>query len=106
MSWTLEFREEAKDDLKRLAHPQQTLVLKGIRKVLTNPLPNAEGGYGKPLGNHRGVNLTGLMKIKFKDAGLRVVYQIKREGQVMTVIVISVRDDEAVYRLAAKRMGR
>lgn len=106
MSWTLEFREEAKDDLKRLAHQQQTLVLKGMRKVLTNPLPNAEGGYGKPLGNHRGVNLTGLMKIKFKDAGLRVVYQIKREGQVMTVIVISVRDDEAVYRLAAKRMGR
>ena len=106
MSWTLEFREEAKDDLKRLAHQQQTLVLKGMRKVLTNPLPNAEGGYGKPLGNHRGVNLTGLMKIKFKDAGLRDVYQIKREGQVMTVIVISVRDDEAVYRLAAKRMGR
>ena len=48
MSWALEFREEARDDLKRLAHSQQTLVLKGIRKVLTNPLPNAEGGYGKP----------------------------------------------------------
>ena len=106
MSWALEFREEARDDLKRLAHSQQTLVLKGIRKVLTNPLPNAEGGYGKPLGNHRGVNLTGLMKIKFKDAGLRVVYQIERKDEIMTIIVISVRDDEMDYRLAAKRMGR
>ena len=52
------------------------------------------------------MNLTGLMKIKFKDAGLRVVYQIERKDEIMTIIVISVRDDEMVYRLAAKRMGR
>ncbi len=45
MSWIVEYREEAKDDLKRLAHPQQVLVLKGIRKVAQNPLPQNEGGY-------------------------------------------------------------
>ncbi len=106
MSWIVEYREEAKDDLKRLAHPQQVLVLKGIRKVAQNPLPQNEGGYGKPLGHHRDVNLTGLMKIKFRDAGLRVVYQIERSDEVMRIIVISVRDDEAVYRMAAKRMGQ
>ena len=105
MSWVVEYREEAKADLKRLAEPQQVLVLKGIRKVSQNPLPQNEGVYGKPLGHHHGINLTGLMKIKFRDAGLRVVYQIERMDKVMRIVVISVRDDETVYRMAAKRMN-
>lgn len=106
MSWQVEYRDEARDDLRCLAHPQQALVLKGIRKVAKNPLPQNEGGYGKPLGHHRDIDLTGLMKIKFRDAGLRVVYQLVRTDEVMKIIVISVRDDEAVYRMAAKRAGR
>jgi len=36
--------------------------MKGIFKVSQNPLPNTEGGYGKPLGNHSGVNLTACLK--------------------------------------------
>lgn len=105
MSWSIEYREEAVKDLKRLARPQQALVLKGIQKVARNPLPQSEGGYGKPLGHHRDINLTGLMKIKFRDAGLRVVYQIIRSEETMQIIVISVRDDETVYRMAAKRIS-
>ena len=106
MNWQVEYEEAAKADLKKLDATQQMLVLKGIRKVSQNPLPQSEGGYGKPLGNHSDTRLAGLMKIKFRDAGLRVVYRVIRTETTMKIIVISVRDDEAVYKLAAKRMGR
>ena len=62
-----------------------------------------EGGYGKPLGNKIGINLTNLMKIKFRDLGIRVVYKIERIDGIMKIIVISARTDEQVYKEAAKR---
>jgi len=55
------------------------------------------------LGNKNGVNLTNLLKIKFRDLGIRVVYKIERMEDVMKIIVISARTDEQVYREAAKR---
>lgn len=106
MNWQVEFLEEAKKDLKRLSHPVQIQVLKGIRKVSQNPVSVFEGGYGKPLGNKRGINLTSLMKIKFRDLGIRVVYKIERTETTMRIIVISARTDEEVYREAAKRKER
>jgi mRNA interferase RelE/StbE len=78
-------------------------ILKGIQKVSQNPLPKEEGGYGKPLGNKAGTNLTNLMKIKFKNLGIRVVYKVERVDGVMKIIVISARADEQVYKEAAKR---
>lgn len=65
----------------------------------------SEGGYGKPLGHRRDGNLTGYLKIKLRGDGLRVVYRLERAGRVMTVVVVSVRDDDAVYREAARRIG-
>ena len=65
MTWNIEFLEEAENDMKKLDHSAQIQVLKGISKVSKNPLPAEEGGYGKPLGNKSGTNLTNLMKIKF-----------------------------------------
>lgn len=44
---------------------------KGIRKASCNPLLVQEGGYGKSLGNKAGVNFTNLLKIKFRDLGIR-----------------------------------
>lgn len=103
MMWGIEFLEEAEKDMKKLDHSAQVQVLKGIRKVSQNPLPVEEGGYGKPLGNKIGINLTNLMKIKFRDIGIRVVYKIERIEGIMKIIVISARTDEQVYKEAAKR---
>ncbi len=52
MNWIVEYTKEAAQDLKSLDTTQQKQVLKAIEKVSSNPLPNTEGGYGKPLGNH------------------------------------------------------
>ena len=103
MMWGIEFLEEAEKDMKKLDHSAQVQVLKGIRKVSQNPLSVEEGGYGKPLGNNIGINLTNLMKIKFRDIGIRVVYKIERIEGIMKIIVISARTDEQVYKEAAKR---
>ena len=105
MTWSIEFLEEAQKDMKKLDHSAQiqVLVLKGITKVSRNPLSAEEGGYGKPLGNKSGTNLTNLMKIKFRDLGIRVVYKIERVDGVMKIIVVSARTDEQVYKEATKR---
>lgn len=91
MMWGIEFLEEAEKDMKKLDHSAQVQVLKGIRKVSQNPLSVEEGGYGKPLGNKIGINLTNLMKIKFRDIGIRVVYKIERIEGIMKIIVVSYR---------------
>jgi len=103
MSWNIEFLEAAEKDLNKLDHSAQIQVLKGIRKVSQNPLPSFQGGYGKPLGNKNGTNLTNLLKIKFRDLGIRVVYKIQMINNVMTIIVISARTDEQVYKEALLR---
>ena len=103
MSWQIEFLEEAEKDLRRLDRSVQIQVIRGIRKVSQNPLPVQQGGYGKPLGNKDGVNLTNLLKIKFRDLGIRVVYKVEVISTVMRIIVISARTDEQVYKEARRR---
>ena len=106
MSWQLEYLPEAEKDLKDLDGSQRILVLKAIKKVQQNPLPVDEHGYGKPLGNHNSTSLAGLMKIKLRSAGLRIVYQLRRTESSMMVIVIGVRADEEVYDIAQKRADK
>ena len=103
MNWVVTYLKEAAEDLQKLDNSQRIEVLKGIKKVSQNPLPQSQGGYGKPLGNHNGVNLTGLLKIKYKNLGIRVVYKVEIVQSEMIIVVISIRDDEEVYQLANKR---
>lgn len=103
MTWEVEFIEEAQKDMRKLDGSTRILVYKAIDKVRKDP---TESGYGKPLGNRNGSNLAGLMKIKLRDVGVRVVYKLEMEGGVMKVIVVAARSDEQVYKEAAKRRGK
>ena len=103
MIWDLKFLPEAEKDLHDLNRSQQIVTLKAIKKVQKNPLPQSEGGYGKPLGNKRGRNLTGFLKIKLLHEGIRVVYTLIRTKTTMLVVVVGVREDEEVYDIAAGR---
>lgn len=103
MKWELAFLPEAAKDLKNLAGNQRIMVAKAIDKVLENPLPAQEGGYGKPLGNKSGNDLTGFLKIKLKSAGIRVVYKLIRTETQMLVVVIGARADDEVYEMAGQR---
>jgi len=106
MMWKLEYLPEAAEDMEKLNKSIYPQVIKGIRKVLGNPLPQTQGGYGKPLGNKGGNDLTGLYKIKFRSIGIRVVYALKEVDGLMTVVVVSLRSDNQVYDMAAKRRKR
>ena len=103
MNWKLLYLPEAAKDLKSLSGNQRLMVIKAINKVLENPLPVNEGGYGKPLGNKQGSNLSNLLKIKLKNAGIRVVYKLIKTESEMLVVVIGARAADEVYTTAAHR---
>jgi mRNA interferase RelE/StbE len=52
--WRVEYLRDAVADIKKLDYSQRLQVVKAINKVAVNPLPQAEDGYGKPLGNKSG----------------------------------------------------
>jgi mRNA interferase RelE/StbE len=103
VTWTIRYLPEALQDLRALDSTRRARILKAIEKVSRNPLPNSEGGYGKPLGNRRNSRLAGYLKIRLLKDGLRVVYGLVRDKEVMKIIVISVREDDFVYHEAGRR---
>ena len=106
MNWEVRFLPEAEKDFSELDGSQKLLVRKAIQKVSQNPLPETEGGFGKPLGNKGNTNLTGFLKVKLRGAGLRIVYKLVRQNDHLLVIVIGARADDEVYRLAQYRVEK
>ncbi|MCL2204452.1 MAG: type II toxin-antitoxin system RelE/ParE family toxin [Defluviitaleaceae bacterium] len=106
MAWNIDYFKKAENDLAALNSSVRARVFKAINKVALNPLPQSEGGYGKPLGNKQSLKLAGCMKIKLKSLGLRVVYQLIRENAIMKIVIISIRDDEEVYKEAERRINK
>lgn len=101
MAWKVRITDEAKKDYRKLDGSLRKQVLAGIVKVSKAPLPSPNG-YGKPLGNKNGNNLTGFFKIKYRGIGIRIVYTLVVDELTMNIVVISERDDNFCYDLAAK----
>ncbi len=101
MAWDIRIIDEAQKDYHKLDSGVRKQVLAGILKVSKAPLPSPKG-YGKPLENKKGNNLTGFFKIKYKGIGIRVVYTLILDKQIMNIVVISPRDDNYCYELAKK----
>lgn len=106
MSWQVKYLSEADKDYQALDGSQRLLVDKAIEKVKQNPLPQREGGYGKELGNHSNTNLSGFLKVKLKASGIRIVYKLIRTDEAMIIVVIGMREDEEVYKIAQKRKDK
>ena len=101
--WDIAFIEEAAKDRAALDASTRRQVDQAIQKISKNPLAKSEGGYGEPLGHKHGKNLTGLLKIKLLKLGIRIIYKVIRDVEVMRIIVIAARADDKVYEIAAKR---
>lgn len=99
MSWEIEYIREAKKDLKKLDPYNRKLILKAIEKTAERPMPPPDG-IGKPLGNHASSKLSGFYKIKLRDLGYRVVYQLIQEKEHMRIIIISVYPADPPYSLS------
>lgn len=101
MAWKVQIVDEARKELSKMEGSLKKQVLAGIRKVSKAPLPSPNG-YGKPLGNKNGNDLTGFFKIKYRGIGIRVVYTLVVDELCMNIIVISQRDDNYCYELVGK----
>jgi len=101
--WKVEYLPEAVSDLIRIDKSIRARIIKGINKVVQNPVAKSHGGYGEPLGNQKGRDLSGLYKIKYRDIGIRVVYSLREQSGIMTIVVIGVRSNSEVYNEAYKR---
>lgn len=99
--WKVKIGHEAIKEYRKLDGSIRKQVLAGILKVSEAPLPSPKG-YGKPLGNKNGNNLTGFFKIKYRGIGIRIVYTLVLQENVMNILVISERDDNYCYELASK----
>ena len=103
MTYKVLYMPSALKDLYKLDNSQQTRVLKAIKKVSQNPLPNSKGGLGKPLGTKNNSYLTGYFKIKLKKDGIRIVYKLIEIDHIMYIVIIDARSDDEVYIEANKR---
>lgn len=103
MNWSVEYLPEVEKDLKLLSHSRVLIVRKAIEKIRQNPLPQSEGGFGKPLGHKNRTNLTNLLKIKLRGEGIRIVYKLVRSKESMLIIVVGIREDNVVYEIAQNR---
>lgn len=106
MTWKLKYLPEAEKDFYALSRNRQIIVEKAIKKIKTNPMPQSEGGYGKPLGHKHGTNLTGYLKVKLRKEGIRIVYKLIRTESEMLVVVIGMREDDEVYEIAKNRIRK
>ena len=106
MNWNVIYIEEAKKDFEKLDGSQQKLIRKAIEKTSKNPVSRNNGGYGIPLGNKGGHDLTGLFEVKLRGAGLRAIYKLIQTATEMLIIVVGVREDEEAYKIAFKRVNK
>ncbi|MGF0095345.1 type II toxin-antitoxin system RelE family toxin [Peptoniphilus sp. SGI.035] len=106
MNYKLSFINEAIEDYKSLDGSQRKVVDKALKRILLNPLPNTQGGYGKPLSNLSNSKLAGLMKIKLKSSGLRIVYKLEQLDNEVLIIIIGARSESKVYKDAEKRVAK
>ena len=105
--WEYILTREASKDFSRLDGSQKKVALAMLEKLRVNPLPNIKGGYGIPLGNDTTTgNLAGLLKLKARGFGIRIVYELIEEDELSKVIVIGMREDKEVYKSAVKRISK
>ncbi|QOL24977.1 type II toxin-antitoxin system RelE/ParE family toxin [Thalassotalea sp. LPB0316] len=93
MSYELEFKKSALKEWKKLGATIQTQFKKKLAEILVNPhIPSAKLS---------GANE--LYKIKLRQAGYRLVYEVNDEIITVTVISVGKRDKGKVYKVAMKR---
>lgn len=93
MTYELEFKKSALKEWKKLGATIQSQFKKKLAEILQNPhVPSAKLS---------GANE--LYKIKLRQAGYRLVYEVNDEVVTVTVISVGKRDKGKVYKTAMTR---
>ena len=94
-TYELEFHEAALKEWRRLDPSIQAQLKKQLAKRLQAPHVPSARLHGE---------LKNTYKIKLRDAGYRLVYEVIDQRLVVLVIAIGRRDHDAAYLLAARRL--
>ena len=94
MSYELEFKKSALKEWKKLGATIQTQFKKKLVDILENPHIESSKLSG---GNE-------LYKIKLRQAGYRLVYEVNDSIVTVTVISVGKRDKGKVYKVAMDRL--
>ena len=94
MSYELEFKESARKEWSRLDNSIKTLFKKKLAERLAAPRVESARLAGMP----------DCYKIKLRDAGYRMVYQVVDARVVVVVVAIGKRENNLVYSLAKERL--
>ncbi len=95
MTYRLKFLPQALKEWKKLARPIQDQFKKKLEERLENPevlKDKLQGG------------LSDCYKIKLRQVGYRLVYQVNKKEVTVLVISVGRRDGSEVYHLAADRL--
>jgi len=84
-----------KKDFRKIGPEDQRKIIRAIRNRLTTRPQD----YGKPLKGE----LRGFWKLRVGQ--FRVIYEIRDDQVVVSVIMVGFRRDEEVYRAALARLG-
>lgn len=94
MSYKLEFKESALKEWHKLDEGIKAQFKKRLAGRLLSPHVTSARLSGMP----------GCYKIKLKDAGYRLVYQVDDKRVIIVVIAVGRRDHDLVYKLAQSRV--
>jgi mRNA interferase RelE/StbE len=98
MKYTTTFTEFSKVDFLKLDGSQKKQVLKSLLKI-----EDLGMNAGQPL---RG-ELWDCRKLKHKKLGLRVIFRLSGQSiEIIEIVIVGKREDNEVYNMAAKRLGR
>jgi mRNA interferase RelE/StbE len=95
MTYELEFKKSALKEWKKLGATVQLQFKKKLANILDNPHISSAKLSG---GNE-------LYKIKLRDVGYRLVYEVNDTVITVTVISVGKRDREKVYKTAIDRIN-
>ncbi|WP_119561842.1 type II toxin-antitoxin system RelE family toxin [Vibrio cholerae] len=94
MTYKLEFKKSALKEWKKLAVPLQQQFKKKLIERLENPhVPSAKLSGGE-----------NIYKIKLRQSGYRLVYQVENDIIVVTVLAVGKRERSEVYTKALQRL--
>lgn len=94
MSYSLEFKESALKEWKKLDGGIREQFKKKLAERLERPRVESARLSGMP----------DCYKIKLKNAGFRLVYQVDDNRIVVVVVAVGKRENFTVYRAAGKRL--
>jgi mRNA interferase RelE/StbE len=94
MNYDLEFKESALKEWRELDNSIRLLFKKRLTERIVTPRIESARLAGMP----------DCYKIKLRDAGYRLVYQVCDDLLIVVVIAVGKREDNLVYRKAKERL--